>query len=92
MDNIVNLEDYRKCQDLEKEYQQFLVHVNKYVGIPTSTPELCKCFYYIIRYLEGTVNCFETLSLINGETEISGQLRHHLSTWLDEISNSLKKY
>ena len=47
MGDVVKLEDYRIGYSLEEDYQKFLVHVNKYNGIPTNTMELCQCFYNI---------------------------------------------
>ena len=91
MGDVVKLEDYRIGHSLEEDHQKFLVHVNKYNGIPTNTMELCQCFYNIIRYLEGTVNCLDTLSLINETTEMQ-ELRQQIVSWLDSITNDLKKY
>lgn len=92
MGDVINIQDYKIGQSFEEDYQKFLVHVNKHNGIPTNTPELCKCFYNIMRYLEGTVNCFETLTLINGETKETEEMRLQIISWLDGISNDLKKY
>ena len=63
MGDIINLKDYKESAVLEEEYLKFLTHVNKFVGIPTTIPELAKTFYFTLRYLEGSVNCLDMLSI-----------------------------
>lgn len=64
MGTVVSLDEYRKGNELEEEYLKFLSHVNKFVGIPKTLPECIKAFYFILRYLEGNVNCFSILSVL----------------------------
>ena len=40
MGDIINLKDYKESAVLEEEYLKFLTHVNKFVGIPTTIPEI----------------------------------------------------
>lgn len=93
MGKVVNLDDFRKSNELEDEYLKFLSHVNKFVKIPTNIPELSRAFYFILRYLEGTINCFEILSVIKNlpQDEVS-QLRQHLTAYLEGLSDDLQKY
>jgi len=92
MGDVVKLEDYKVGKSLEDDYLKFLPHVNKYLGIPSNTMDLTRCFYCILRYLEGSVNCYETMSLIYGETKEMEEMRQIVINWLDSISNDLKKY
>ena len=93
MGNVVSLDDYRKSNELEEEYLKFLSHVNKFNKIPTDIPELMKCFYFTLRYLEGTVNCFEILSIIKGLDDSQIQdIKVNVGTYLESILQDLKKY
>lgn len=65
MGEVISLDAYRESNVLEEDYQKFLTHVNKFNGIPTTTADLARTFYFILRYLEGTVNCFSILSLLH---------------------------
>ena len=69
MGDIINLKDYKESAVLEEEYLKFLTHVNKFVGIPTTIPELAKTFYFTLRYLEGSVNCLDMLSILTTQPE-----------------------
>lgn len=93
MSKVVNLDDYRKSNELEEEYLKFLTHVNKFVGIPTSVPELSKAFYFILRYMEGTINCFETLSILKPMPEQQmEEMRNMVITYLQGLTQDLQKY
>lgn len=93
MGKIVSLDDFRKSNEIEEEYLKFLSHVNKFMKIPTNIPELARAFYFTLRYLEGNVNCFEILSVIkNLPPDEVDELRNHLTSYLDSLSNDLKKY
>jgi len=93
MGEVVSLDAFRNNNKLEEEYLQFLSHVNKFVKIPTNIPELAKCFYFTLRYLEGNINCFTILSLIkNMPPEDVEDLRTQIITYLDGLSNDLQKF
>lgn len=93
MGEIVNLEEYKQSKVLEEEYLKFLTYTNKFVGIPTSIPELMRAFYLILRYLEGTINCFETLSILKpmSEKDVSS-LRQMVIEYLQGLQQELQKY
>lgn len=93
MNKVVNLDDYRKSNQLEEEYLKFLTHVNKFVGIPTNVCELTKAFYFILRYMEGTINCFETLSILKPMPEKEmNEMRQMVVNYLNGLSQDLQKY
>ena len=93
MGDIVDLDTWRQCSDIEKDYLNFLTHVNKYIKPPMSMPDLIRSFYFITRYLEGTVNSLDILSLVKPlpQNELD-KLREHVISKLDEIKESLMKY
>lgn len=93
MAEIINLDDFRKANEIEEDYLKFLTHVNKFVKIPTNIPELSRCFYFILRYLEGTVNALEILSVIKNlpENEVY-ELKNQIIKYLDGLSADLRKY
>lgn len=93
MGELVSLEEYRKSNSLEEEYLKFLSHVNKFNKVPTDIPELMKCFYFTLRYLEGTVNCFEILSVIKGlRDEQIQDIKVNVGNYLESILHDLRKY
>ena len=92
MGEIVKLEDFRKSNELEEEYLKFLTNINKFVKIPTNVPELARCFYFTLRYLEGNINCLEILSLIKNIPEDDIQeMKKQLLMYLDGLVSDLQK-
>ena len=93
MGDLVNLDEYRQSNEMEKEYLKFLTYTNKYLHIPTDVPDLIRCFYFTLRYLEGTVNALDILSMVKPlpEKEIE-ELKAHVIEQLDEIKTSLMKF
>ena len=93
MGKVINLDDYRQSAKLEDEYQQYYSHVRQYLKLPTSIPELIKSFYFTLRYLEGTVNAFDVLTLAKRVPEEDiDEMRVMITSELDRIANDLKKY
>lgn len=93
MGDLINLEEYRQSNEMEKEYLKFLTHINKYLHIPTDVPELMKCFYFILRYLEGTVNAFEILSVVKRLPQDKvDEMRSMVLSYMDKIQSDLEKY
>lgn len=93
MGKVINLEEYRQSNKLEDEYQEFYSHVRKYLKLPTTVPEMIKSFYFTLRYLEGTINAFDVLTLAKRvpEEQIE-EMRVMITSELDRIANDLKKY
>lgn len=91
MGKIINLNEYKDSKKIEDDYLKFLSYVNKYMKIPTNLPELVRCFYFILRYLEGTVNCFSILSVIKNipDKEVE-ETRNMVINYLEDIINDLK--
>lgn len=89
----VDLNTWRQCSDIEEDYLKFLSHINKYLRVPTDVPDLTRCFYFTLRYLEGTVNALDILSMVKPlpEKEIE-ELKAHVIEQLDEIKTSLMKF
>ena len=52
-----------------------------------------RAFYLILRYLEGTINCFETLSILKpmSEKDVSS-LRQMVIEYLQGLQQELQKY
>lgn len=93
MGDIINLKDYKESAVLEEEYLKFLTHVNKFVGIPTTIPELAKTFYFTLRYLEGSVNCLDMLSILTTQPEQQIQeMKKMVRNYLEGLSEDLQKY
>lgn len=93
MGDLVNLDEYRQSNEMEKEYLKFLTYINKYLHIPTDVPELMKCFYFILRYLEGTVNAFEILSVVKRLPQDKvDEMRSMVLSYMDKIQRDLEKY
>lgn len=91
--NVINLEDYRKSNEMEEDYLKFLSHVNKFMKVPTTIPETVRAFYFTLRYLEGTINAFSILSIIKYMpeeqiTEVKNMVINYMSSLIDD----LKKY
>lgn len=92
MGELIKLDDFRKSNELEEDYLKFLSHVNKFVKIPTNVPELARCFYFTLRYLEGNINCFEILTLIkNLPPQDIADMKTQLLSYLDSLSAELQK-
>lgn len=93
MGKILNLEAYRQSDKIEDEYQEFYSHVRKYLKLPTTVPEMIKSFYFTVRYLEGTINAFDVLTLAKRipEDQID-DMRVMITSELDRLANDLKKY
>lgn len=90
VDNIVDLNKYRHQN---KEYLDFVTHIQKILGVPTNVDELTKTFEYLLCYLEGTVHCFEVLSVLKPmDAEAIEHMKMHVLNKLDSISNDLQKY
>ena len=96
MGNILDLDKFRAdksaSDELEREYIKFLDHINKFIGPPTSYDKLIRSFYMTLRYLEGNVNTFGILQMLNiyaPKVEVD-QLRNHLIRWLQGIIDDLK--
>ena len=90
MDNIVDLNKYK---EQNKEYLNFVTHVQKLLGVPTDVNELMKTFEYLLCYLEGTVHCFEVLSVLKPmDAEAIEHMKMLVLNKLDSISNDLQKY
>ena len=92
MNNVVDLNTYRNL-NLEEEYLKFYSYVRKYMRIPTNVPELARDFYFILRFLEGSMNCLESLSLAKRlpENEVE-EMKQMIYGFLDQISDDLKQY
>lgn len=91
--NVVDLKTWKQCSDIEEDYLNFLSHINKYLRVPTDIPDLTRSFYFTIRYLEGTVNALDILSMVKPlpEKELE-ELKTHVIEQLDEIKASLMKF
>lgn len=90
MGNVVDLQTYKDSKNYEEEYLKFLSYVNKYDGVPSDFHKLVKMFYFILRYLEGTVNCFTILSALGKIKEKDVQetremVKGYLQSILDDI-------
>ena len=88
--NVISLDEYRQCNNLEEDYLKFLSHVNKFIKPPTSIPETIKIFYLILRYLEGTINAFSILTLVKRVppemiTETKEMVINHLQSLIDDL-------
>lgn len=93
MGKIINLEAYRQSDKIEDEYQEFYSHVRKYLKLPTTVPEMIKSFYFTVRYLEGTINAFDVLTLAKRVPEDQiDEMRVMITSELDRLANDLKKY
>lgn len=93
MGKIINLEAYRQSDKIEDEYQEFYSHVRKYLKLPTTVPEMIKSFYFTVRYLEGTINAFDVLTLAKRVPEDQiDDMRVMITSELDRLANDLKKY
>jgi hypothetical protein len=93
MGDIIDLNEYRKMTNVDSDYEKFITAVNKAVGIPTSFNEIIRSFYFGLRYLDGTINCFEILSMVNSfPPEHVEQLKKLVSDWVEEIKDTLGKY
>lgn len=91
-DNVINLDEYRQFNKMEKDYQAFLTYVNKMLKIPKDVPSLARCFYFILRYLEGTVNCMFLLSILpNIPQTQTFELKKMVIQYLEGILEDLKK-
>lgn len=91
MGKIINLLGYKNSKQLEEEYQNFLVYVNKRMGLPLDFGKLTLIFYCTLRYLEGTVNCMGILPLTKKIDErLWRALLEHVITWLEGIVEDLK--
>lgn len=78
---------------MEQEYLKFLTHINKYLHVPTDVPELIKSFYFVLRYLEGTVNAFEILSVVKRLPQDKvDEMRSMVLSYMDKIQRDLEKY
>lgn len=91
--DLINLEEYRQSNELEQEYLKFLTYINKYLHVPTDVPELVKCFYFILRYLEGTVNAFEILSVVKRlPPQQVDEMRNMVMGYMDKIIRDMEQY
>lgn len=93
MADIINLDDFRKSNELEEEYLKFLTHTNKFVKVPTNIPELARCFYFTLRYLEGNINAFDILTILKPlpENEVA-ELKEMLVKYLTGLLEDLNKF
>ena len=90
---VVDLATWKQCKNVEEDYLSFLTYINKYLKPPTSMPDLIRTFYFTLRYLEGTVNALDILSLIKNLPEDQVEtLKSHVINMLDEIKTSLTKF
>jgi hypothetical protein len=88
---IVNIKEFRESKEIEKDYQSFLTYINKEIKPPKTIPELGKVFYFVLRYLEGTVNCF-TILLTLGMLDYkhSKELKSMVINYLENLIKDLK--
>ena len=90
MGDLIKIQDYKDSKGLEEEYQKFLVYVNKFIGIPSKPPEIVKAFYLCLRYLEGTINCLQTLDALGLISDIeSHEIHEMVSTYLKGLETEL---
>lgn len=93
MGEAVNLDEWRKMNNMEEDYLKYLTHVNKFLHVPTDVPDLIRCFYFTLRYLDGTVNAFEILSLVKQlPEEETTKMKEMVVDYLDSIKNQLMQY
>ena len=91
MGKIINLLGYKNSKQLEEEYQNFLVYVNKRMGLPLDFGKLTLIFYCTLRYLEGTVNWMGILPLTKKiDEKLWRALLEHVITWSEGIVEDLK--
>ena len=91
MGKLIDITEYLKCKNIEEDYQKFLTHVNKFIGIPKDVISLSKAFYCTLRYLEGTINCLAFLPLLKPVNEkYYKELKEQIIIWLEGILQDLK--
>lgn len=91
MGTIIDLNEYRKCNDIEEDYNKFLTAVHKTIGVPTSYPDLVKTFSFLISYLEGTINAFDIITLVKRVPEhYTDELRNQVIKHLEGLIEELK--
>ena len=91
MGKLININEYLKQQEIEKDYQKFLTQINKLIPLPTDIPKLIKAFYFTLRYLEGNVNGFSLLSAFGKiPYKEANQLKTIVVNYLEDILEDLK--
>ena len=86
--DFVRIDEFLLGKNLDREYEEFLTHVNKHMGIPTDVPSVAKAIYFTIRYLEGHLNALGILSLLG---RVSEDDKHKLFVIMHQYIDSIHK-
>lgn len=88
---IIDFEQFKNEKKLEQEYLKFLTYTEKYFK-DYSEAEIFKRMYFIVRYIEGTINAFNMILIARGSDKFEDNKRgiKYLIEFLENIIQDLK--
>ena len=90
MTNLLDFELFKNQKELDKDYNEYLGHCNKYFGTDVTPTGIFKRLYFATRYLEGTSNGYRVFSKL-GLSDIEYKKGVILfCDWLQQIIDDLK--